>query len=93
MYSCDNLEIKYNKSRFDKDSKKIITPEIIINDNKIKEMECCTYTIDLTVCFFKCYLKMVGILIWALIPLIIITMNAGKYSLYILFIDIALVVH
>lgn len=90
--SCDNLEIKYNKSRFDKDSKKIITPEIIINDNKIKEMECCTYTIDLTVCFFKCYLKMVGILIWALIPLIIITMNAGKYSLYILFIDIALVV-
>ena len=34
--SCDNLEIKYNKSRFDKDSKKIIMPEITINDNKIE---------------------------------------------------------
>ena len=89
--SCNDLEIEYNKSGLDKDSKKIIMPQIIINGNKIREIECHIYTIDLTVCFFKSCLKMIGILIWALIPLIIITMSAGEYSLYVLLIDVALV--
>ena len=34
---------------------------------------------------------MVGMLIWCLIPLIIITINAGKYSIYIWIIDCCII--
>lgn len=87
---CDNLEIEYNKSRFDKKSKKVIMPQIIINGKEIKETKCRVYTENLKVCFLKCCLKMIGILIWCLIPLIIITINAGKDSMYMLLLDLGI---
>lgn len=88
--SCDYLEIEYNKSRFDKESKKVIMPQIIINGKEIKEIKCHVYTENLKVCFLKCCLKMIGILIWGLLPLIIITINVGKDSVYMLLLDLGI---
>lgn len=89
---CDDLEIKCNKSRFDKKREKIIRPEITINGEEIKEIKCYAYTENLKLCFLKCCLKIIGILIWCLIPLGIITINAKKYSVYVLLIDLMIIV-
>ena len=80
--ACKTLEIEYNKSKYDKENRKIVLPQIIINGKEIK-IESFLYLENLKLCFLKCCLKMVGMLIWCLIPLIIITINAGKYSIYI----------
>ena len=55
------------------------------------KIESFLYLENLKLCFLKCCLKMVGMLIWCLIPLIIITINAGKYSIYIWIIDCCII--
>lgn len=88
--ACKTLEIEYNKSKYDKENRKIVLPQIIINGKEIK-IESFLYLENLKLCFLKCCLKMVGMLIWCLIPLIIITINAGKYSIYIWIIDCCII--
>lgn len=88
--ACETLEIEYNKSKYDKENRKIVLPQIIINGKEIK-IESFLYLENLKLCFLKCCLKMVGMLIWCLIPLIIITINAGKYSIYIWIIDCCII--
>ena len=66
------------------------TCSVIRNGKEIK-IESFLYLENLKLCFLKCCLKMVGMLIWCLIPLIIITINAGKYSIYIWIIDCCII--
>lgn len=90
--SSNDLELECNKSKFDKRSQKIIRPQITINGEEIKEIKCYAYTENLKLCFLKCCLKIIGILIWCLIPLGIITLNAKKYSIFIVLIDLIIIV-
>ena len=69
---------------------KVEENKLVINGKEIK-IESFLYLENLKLCFLKCCLKMVGMLIWCLIPLIIITINAGKYSIYIWIIDCCII--
>ena len=97
-----NIEIiffikKENKKNAIINEKKIIKDEKIKSKIKIVDyekeikIESFLYLENLKLCFLKCCLKMVGMLIWCLIPLIIITINAGKYSIYIWIIDCCII--
>lgn len=89
--SSDIIEIEYIKSRFNKQNQKIILPQMNINGKSMK-IKNCVYTEDLKVCFFKCCVRIFCILMWCIVPLTIIMMNAGKYSSYVLLINICILI-
>lgn len=89
--NVETLSLEYNKSKFDYKNKKIIFPEVKINNQKQKiRSNICIENLKET--FVNGVIKIVGILIIAFIPLTIIMLNAGKYSVYIFLMNLGIII-